>query len=86
MGLFTLPLSLLLAAAPGTAASGTSMPLESSAVPMPQDAFETVLMEGDIPQLHLACEQSASVGANERLQLLRDRLMLIAQHRRALMW
>ena len=78
MGLFTLPLSLLLAAVPGTAASGTSMPLESSAVPMPQDAFETVLMEGDIPQLHLACEQSASVGANERLQLLRDRLMLIA--------
>ena len=43
---------------------------------MPQDAFETVLMEGDIPQLHLACEQSASVGANERLQLLRDRLVV----------
>jgi len=45
---------------------------------MPQEVFETVLLEGGLPDLALACQQSASFGLNERLQLLRDRLMLVA--------
>tara|TARA_Y100001933_G_scaffold17528_1_gene15169 strand:+ start:218 stop:1123 length:906 start_codon:yes stop_codon:yes gene_type:complete len=47
-------------------------------MPMTQAAFETVLFEGDLPELTLACEDSARFGVNERLQLLRDRLMLVA--------
>ena len=45
---------------------------------MPQEAFEIVLIEGGLPDLKLACEESASFGVNERLQLLRDRLMQVA--------
>ena len=77
MGLLPLPLSLLLAAVPGSAGPGSSVSLQSAA-PMPQEAFEIVLIEGGLADLKLACEQSASFGANERLQLLRDRLMLVA--------
>ena len=77
MGLLPLPLSLLLAAVPGSAGPGSSVSLQSAA-PMPKEAFEIVLIEGGLADLKLACEQSASFGANERLQLLRDRLMLVA--------
>jgi len=45
---------------------------------MAQEAFEVVLIEGGLPDLKQACEESASFGVNERLQRLRDRLMLIA--------
>ena len=82
MGLLPLPLSLVLAVVPGSATT-LSAPIESSAppsspMPMTQAAFETVLFEGDLPELTLACEDSARFGVNERLQLLRDRLMLVA--------
>ena len=45
---------------------------------MTQEVFERVLVEGGLRELTLACEDSDRFGANERLQLLRDRLMLIA--------
>ena len=77
MGLLPLPLSLLLAVVPGSATPGSSMSLQS-AVPMPQEVFETVLNEGALPELELACEESARFAINERLQQLRDRLMLVA--------
>ena len=77
MGLLPLPLSLLLAAVPGSAGPGSSVLLQP-AVPMPQEAFEIVLIEGGLADLKLACEESARFGVNERLQLLRDRLMLVA--------
>ena len=76
MGLLPLPLSLLLAMVPGAAAPVSAQP--ESSVPMAQEAFETVLVEGGLRELTLACEDSARFGANERLQLLRDRLMLVA--------
>ena len=77
MGLLPLPLSLLLAAVPGSAGPGSPVSLQPAA-PMPQEAFEIVLIEGGLPDLKLACEESASFGVNERLQLLRDRLMQVA--------
>ena len=77
MGLLPLPLTLLLAVVPGSASPDSSVSLQSSG-PMLQEAFEIVLIEGGIPELKLACEESASFGVNERLQLLRDRLMLVA--------
>ena len=74
MGLLPLPLSLLLAMVPGAAAPVSAQP--ESSVPMAQEAFETVLVEGGLRELTLACEDSARFGANERLQLLRARLKL----------
>ena len=76
MGLLPLPLTLLLAVVPGAAAPAFAQP--ESSVPMTQEVFERVLVEGGLRELTLACEDSDRFGANERLQLLRDRLMLIA--------
>ena len=88
MGLLPLPLSLLLAVVPGTATTlpapiESSGPLElqdslASPAPMTQEAFDAVLLEGGIPELKLACDDSARFGVDERLQLLRDRLMVVA--------
>ena len=74
MGLLPFPLSLLLAAAPLVS------PLASAAAPMPmkQEAFDVLLLEGGLPELKQACAESARFGANERMQLLRDRLMQVA--------
>ncbi len=77
MGLLPLPLSLLLAVVPGSATPAVSVS-PSSPVPMPEEAFATVLIEGGLEELQLVCEESARFGVNERLQLLRDRLMLVA--------
>lgn len=76
MGLRPLSLSILLAVVPGFIAPVSASP--ESSMPMTQETFETVLLEGGIPELRLACEDSARFGVNERLQLLRDRLMLVA--------
>jgi hypothetical protein len=45
---------------------------------MSQKAFETVLKDGGIPQLSAACVDADRFGLQERLRLLRDRLMLVA--------
>ena len=74
MGISSLPLMLLLAAAPPV----TSAPTPPVAQPMSVEAFETVLEEGGIPQLSEACADADRFGLQERLRLLRDRLMLVA--------
>ena len=74
MGLSSLPLLFLLAAAPPLDAA----PVPPVALPMSLKAFETVLQEGDIPQLSAACADADRFGLQERLRLLRDRLMLVA--------
>ena len=82
MGLIPLPLTVLLAAAPGIAMTvpAPSVP-EQRTVPLAQEDFDAVLQQGDLPQLEQACRDSARFGANDRLQLLRDRLMQVAPAR-----
>ena len=74
MGLSSLPLVFLLASAPPL----DSAPGQPPALPMSQEAFETVIQEGGIPQLSAACADADRFGLQERLRLLRDRLMLVA--------
>ncbi len=74
MGLSSLPLLFLLASAPPL----DSAPGQPPAVPMSLEAFETVIQEGGIPQLSEACADADRFGLQERLRLLRDRLMLVA--------
>ena len=74
MGLSSLPLLFLLAAAPPLAPA----PVQPVVLPMSQEAFETVLKDGGIPQLSAACADADRFGLQERLRLLRDRLMLVA--------
>jgi hypothetical protein len=74
MGLSSLPLLFLLAAAPPLAPA----PVQPVVLPMSQKAFETVLKDGGIPQLSAACVDADRFGLQERLRLLRDRLMLVA--------
>ena len=74
MGLSSLPLLFLLAAAPLVEAA----PLPPVALPMSEEAFETVLEEGGVNQLSAACADSDRFGLQERLRLLRNRLMLVA--------
>ncbi|NKB73088.1 MAG: hypothetical protein GKR83_01055 [Synechococcus sp. s2_metabat2_7] len=74
MGLSSLPLLFLLAAAPPLAPA----PVEPVVLPMSKEAFETVLEDGGIPQLSAACADADRFGLQERLRLLRDRLMLVA--------
>jgi hypothetical protein len=74
MGLSSLPLLFLLAAAPPLEAA----PLPPVALPMSEEAFEKVLEQGGINQLSAACADSDRFGLQERLRLLRDRLMLVA--------
>ena len=74
MGLSSLPLLFLLAAVPPLDAA----PVPLVALPMSLKAFETVLQQGDIPQLWAACADADRFGLQERLRLLRDRLMLVA--------
>ena len=84
MGLIPLPLTVLLAAAPGIAMTvpAPSVP-EQRTVPLAQEDFDAVLQQGDLPQLEQACRDSARFGANDRLQLLRDRLMQVAPARQS---
>ena len=74
MGLSSLPLLFVLAAAQPLEAA----PVPPVALPMSLEAFEMVLQEGDIPQLSEACADADRFGLQERLRLLRDRLMLVA--------
>jgi hypothetical protein len=74
MGLSSLPLLFLLAAAPLL----ESAPLPPVALPMSLEAFETVLEKGGVDQLSAACADSDRFGLQERLRLLRNRLMLVA--------
>ena len=74
MGLSSLPLLFLLAAAPPV----ESAPLPPVALPMSEEAFETVLEKGGINQLSVACADSDRFGLQERLRLLRNRLMVVA--------
>ena len=74
MGLSSLPLLFLLASAPPL----DSAPGQPPALPISLEAFETVLQEGGIPQLSAACADADRFGLQERLRLLRDRLMLVA--------
>ena len=63
MGLLPLPLSFLLAVVPGSATPGVSVS-PTSPVPMSEEVFATVLIEGGLPDLKLACEESANFGVN----------------------
>ena len=74
MGLSSLPLMFLLAAATPL----EIVPMPSAALPMSLEAFETVLEEGGINQLSAACADADRFGLQERLRLLRNRLMLVA--------
>lgn len=80
MGFLPLSLTFLLAATP--------IPLEEpqlqdKVAPVPEqamapEAFEAVLLEGDLTALQLACAEAVRFGLEERLRLLRDRLMTVA--------
>ncbi|EAR19810.1 MAG: hypothetical protein ISP80_07390 [Synechococcus sp. BS301-5m-G53] len=80
MGFLPLSLTLLLAATP---IAVQEPPLQDKAAPvleqaMAPEAFEAVLLEGDIPALQLACADAVQFGLQERLRLLRNRLMEVA--------
>ncbi|WP_415409574.1 hypothetical protein ACLM45_12530 [Synechococcus sp. A10-1-5-9] len=80
MGFLPLSLTLLLAATP---IAVQEPPLQDKASPvleqaMAPEAFEAVLLEGDIPALQLACADAVQFGLQERLRLLRNRLMEVA--------
>ena len=80
MGFLPLSLTFLLAATPIPV---DAPPLQGDAAPlleqaMAPDAFEAVLLEGDLPALQLACADAAQFGLEERLRLLRNRLMVVA--------
>ena len=74
MGLSSLPLMFLLAAATPLEV----VPVPSVALPMSLEAFEAVLGKGGIDQLSAACADSDRFGLQDRLRLLRNRLMLVA--------
>ena len=74
MGLPSLPLMFLLAAATPLEV----VPVPSVALPMSLEAFEAVLGKGGIDQLSAACADSDRFGLQDRLRLLRNRLMLVA--------
>ena len=80
MGFLPLSLTLLLAATP---IAVDEPPLQDKAAPvleqaMAPEVFEAVLLEGDIPALQLACADAVQFGLQERLRLLRNRLMEVA--------
>ena len=80
MGFFPLSLTLLLAATPIPVDAPR---LQDDAAPvleqaMAPEAFEAVLLEGNIPALQLACADAAQFGLEERLRLLRNRLLVVA--------
>ena len=80
MGFLPLSLTLLLAATPIPVEEPR---LQNDAAPvleqaMAPEAFEAVLLEGDLPALELACADAAQFGLEERLRLLRNRLMEVA--------
>jgi hypothetical protein len=54
------------------------VPVPSVALPMSLEAFEAVLGKGGIDQLSAACADSDRFGLQDRLRLLRNRLMLVA--------
>ena len=80
MGFLPLSLTLLLAATP---IAVDEPPLQDKAAPvleqaMAPEVFEAVLLEGDIPALQQACADAVQFGLEERLRLLRNRLMEVA--------
>ena len=80
MGFLPLSLTLLLAATP---IAVDEPPLQDKAAPvleqaMAPEVFEAVLLEGDIPALQQACADAVQFGLQERLRLLRNRLMEVA--------
>ena len=80
MGFLPLSLTLLLAATP---IAVQEPPLQDKAAPvleqaMAPEVFEAVLLEGDIPALQQACADAVQFGLEERLRLLRNRLMEVA--------
>ena len=80
MGFLPLSLTLLLAATPIPVEEPR---LQNDAAPvleqaMAPEAFEAVLLEGDLPALQLACADATQFGLEERLRLLRNRLMEVA--------
>lgn len=68
MGISSLSISLLLAAAP----------LPAQPQPIAEQAYRTLLQTGDLVQLDAACRDAARFGLKLRLKELRDRLMLVA--------
>ena len=74
MGISSLSISLLLAAVPVPVVQQLSAP----AVPMAAEAYQKVLLEGDVVQLGDACSDAARFGLNARLKQLRDRLMVVS--------
>ena len=77
MGIFSLSISLLLAAAP--------LPVEPASAaapppsqPMAEAEYLQVLENGDLAQLDGACRDAARFGLGQRMRDLRERLMLVA--------
>jgi len=69
---------LLLAAAPlpvQPAATASAQPTTS--VPIDPVSYQTILLEGGVADLEVACLDAARFGLNSRLQELRNRLMLV---------
>ena len=83
MGISSLSLSLLMAATslpvepvPSQAAQA---PMESlQAAPIPERTYRQRLLEGDLEQLHALCLDADRFGLSQRMQELRDRLMVVA--------
>lgn len=80
MGIHALPLTLLLAAQPLSveASPAPTAVSDPTGMPMSEEAYQMVLLEGEIPELQLACADASRFGLKARLQALRDRLMLVA--------
>ncbi|CAI8167349.1 MAG: Uncharacterised protein [Prochlorococcus marinus str. MIT 9215] len=86
MGIYSLPLTILLLASSSQAAvlpaeqTSNGIAPERALVlePMPQAAYEKVLLEGEISELKAACADASRFGLDLRLRELRDRLMVVA--------
>ncbi len=79
MGISSLSISLLLAAAPlpvepAQAPAAAPAPVQ----PMAEADYRLVLENGDLTQLDAACRDAARFGLGPRMRDLRDRLMLVA--------
>lgn len=75
MGISSLSLSLLLAATP-LAVQPVSSPVDAE--PIAEVHYLRMLQSDDLAQLQQACRDAARFGLKQRLQDLRDRLMLVA--------
>lgn len=77
MGISSLPLTLLLAAAPLPVQPAVKPAPQPPAEPMSELAYQRALLQGGLPELTIACVDAARFGLDGRLQQLRDRLMLV---------